>query len=89
MALQTRSRKSNYHKVFEAALRLTPDEQQRLREDLTRLSAVHLVPPALSVTAKKKGKALADEVRAELVAQKRNESLDETMQQLRGRAWSS
>ncbi len=90
IAVHSRNRKNDYHKVFEAALRLPLDEQRRLRDELAKLSDVRLVAPANSKNAKREGKALADQVRAELATGKsKTASLDETMQQLRGREWSS
>ena len=81
-------RKSNYRKVFEAALRLNTNEQNRLREELARLAEVRLVSPASSEMAAKEGQRLADEIRAELAGAETSETLDETMKQLRGRSWS-
>jgi hypothetical protein len=85
----TQHRKSNYRKVFEAALRLPLAEQRRLSEELARVSEVRLVPPARSEKAALEGQKLAEEVRAELAKAENKASLDETMQQLRGRSWSS
>jgi hypothetical protein len=89
VAVHSRNRKNDYRKVFEAALRLPLDEQRRLRDELARLSDVRLVAPANSKNARREGKALADRVRAELASGNVSASLDETMQQLRGREWSS
>jgi hypothetical protein len=89
IAVHSRNRKNDYHKVFEAALRLPLDEQRRLRDELAKLSDVRLVAPANSKSARREGKALADRVRAELALGNVSASLDETMQQLRGREWSS
>jgi hypothetical protein len=89
IAVHSRNRKNDYHKVFEAALRLSLDEQRRLRDELAKLSDVRLVAPANSKSARREGKALADRVRAELASGNVSASLDETMQQLRGREWSS
>jgi hypothetical protein len=87
--VHSRNRKNDYHKVFEAALRLPLDEQRRLRDELAKLSDVRLVAPANSKSARREGKALAERVRAELASGNASASLDETMQQLRGREWSS
>jgi hypothetical protein len=89
IAVHSRNRKNDYQKVFEAALRLPLDEQRRLRDELARLSDVRLVAPANSKSARREGKALADRVRAELASENVSALLDETMQQLRGRDWSS
>ncbi len=90
MTMETHSRKNDYRRVFEAALRLSSDEQRRLRDELAKLSDIRLVVPLSSKSAKREGKALADQVRAELAAGKNeNTSLDDAMQQLRGREWSS
>ena len=90
IATHSRNRKDDYRKVFEAALRLSADEQRRLRDELAKLSDIRLVAPVSSKSAKREGKALADQVRAELAAGKsESTSLDDAMQQLRGREWSS
>jgi hypothetical protein len=87
-AYPTQHRKSNYHKVFEAALRLSANEQRRLREELAKLAEVRLVSPDNSEKAIQYGQRMAAEIRAQF-AQTDTSTLDETMQQLRGRAWSS
>ena len=89
MTIATHSRKNDYRRVFEAALRLSSEEQKRLRDELAKLSDVRLVVPLSSKNAKREGKALADQVRAELAAGKDETTLDNAMQQLRGREWSS
>ena len=90
MATHSRNQKNDYRRVFEAALRLSSDEQKRLRDELAKLSDVRLVAPVSSKSAKREGKALADQVRAELAAgRSETTSLDDAMQQLRGREWSS
>lgn len=88
-AYPTHQRKSNYRKVFEAALRLNANEQRRLREELAKLAEARLVQPASSEKAAQEGQKLAAEIRAELAQTDNPTTLDETMQQLRGRAWSS
>ena len=50
-------------------------------------STVRLVRPQGTPDAIERGRRLAEEVRKEL-AELDNESLDETMRQLRGRSWS-
>ena len=67
--------KSNYRKVFEAALRLSASEQHRLREELARLAEVHLVLPANSDEEMQEGHQLADAVRAELAKSEISETL--------------
>ena len=86
IAMHSRNRKNDYRRVFEAALRLSSDEQRRLRDELAKLSDIRPVAPASSISAKFEGKALADQVRTELAAGKSDAtSLDDAMQQLRGR----
>lgn len=87
-AYPTHQRKSNYRKVFEAALRLNANEQRRLREELAKLAEVRLVPPVNSEKAAREGQKLAAEIRAELAGAENAATLAETMQQLRGRSWS-
>jgi len=88
-AYPTQHRKSNYRKVFEAALRLSANEQRRLREELAKLAEVRLVPPDNSEKAIRDGQQLAAEIRAQLALADTSTTLDETMNQLRGRSWSS
>ncbi|MFZ5909353.1 MAG: hypothetical protein ACOYYU_04995 [Chloroflexota bacterium] len=88
-AYPAQHRKSNYRKVFEAALRLNANEQRKLREELAKLTEVRLVPPAGSEKAIRDGQRLAAEIRAELAKIETASSLDETMRQLRGRSWLS
>ena len=90
ITLHSHNPKNNYQKVVEAALRLSLDEQRRLRDELSGITDVHLSIPSKSKKAKREGLTLAETVRAELSASNTgNETLDETMQQLRRREWSS
>jgi regulator of protease activity HflC (stomatin/prohibitin superfamily) len=79
--------KPTYQQVLRAARALRPADQLRLRDALQKMTSAHLIRPSGDPTAKKRGQQLAATVRAELNATA-NESLDETMKQMRGRAWS-
>ena len=89
IAERPKKQSNNYRKVFEAALRLSPDEQRRLSDELARYSNIRLVRPSEAKDVKRAGQALAKQVRSELAASAELESLDETMKHLRGREWSS
>ncbi|MEW5828545.1 MAG: hypothetical protein AB1846_06605 [Chloroflexota bacterium] len=89
IAERPKKQSNNYRKVFEAALRLSPDEQRRLSDELARYSTIHLAAPSGAKDAKRAGQSLAKQVRTELAAAGELGSLDETMKHLRGREWSS
>jgi hypothetical protein len=89
LVTHSRNRKNDYRRVFEAVMRLSLDEQRRLRDELAKLSDIRLVVPTNSKSAKREGQALAELVRAELASGSEATSLEEAMQQLPGRAWSS
>jgi|GEM_PF-1824074 len=76
-----------YQKILEAARELSPAQQRRLRDELAKMVGVRLVRPAMTPAAIRRGRRLAKAVRAEL-AHAKSESLDATMRNLRGRAWS-
>lgn len=80
-------RKWNLNQVLEAARTLTQKEQQQLGSAIRDLSQVGLVPPNTSPKAKEHGRRLARQIRVELSS--KQGTLDETMDSLRGRAWSS
>ncbi len=88
MASLTRKKPKPSLKQLLAAVReLPPADQRRLRDELAKLAGVQLVRPASSAVAVRRGRRLAKTIRAEL-AKSITGSLDETMSQLRGRAWS-
>ncbi len=88
MTTLTRPKKRpTYTQVLEVARRLSPAEQRRLRDDLAQSSGIQLVRPTGSATARRAGRRLAKAIRTEL-ADTATASLDETMRELRGRAWS-
>lgn len=76
-----------YDQVFQDALRLSLEEQYRLREQLAKLAGANLIRPSKGASAMQEGRRLADEIREELKSTA-GESLDKTMKRLRGRAWS-
>jgi hypothetical protein len=65
---------------------LSPAEQRRLRDELASMVGVQLMRPTTTPTAIRHGR-LARAVRSEL-ARATKGSLDDTMRNLRGRAWS-
>jgi len=83
-----RKNKLNYRQILKAVRDLSPQEQQRLRDELTKSAGVSIVPPIGSVAALQRGQELAQAVRAELAGQISG-SLEDAMQSLRGRSWSS
>ena len=80
-------KRPTYAQILESARRLSPAEQRRLRNELAKSSVVQLVRPTGSAAARRQGRRLAKAIRAEL-AESVTQSLDETLRQLRGRAWS-
>ena len=80
-------KRPTYTQVLEIARRLSPAEQRRLRDELAKSSGVQLVRPTGSATARRQGRRLVKAIRAEL-AESVTASLDETMREMRGRAWS-
>lgn len=88
VSVKRKLKRDGYHQVLQAAIRLSQTDQQRLLDELQKLSGVRLIPPTYTEPAIKNGRILADEVRNEL-KNSLDKGLDETMSQLRGRAWSS
>jgi hypothetical protein len=80
-------KRPTFKQVFDAALHLSRRDQRRLRNELDKLTGVKLVHPSNSVAAIHDGLLLAEEVRKELQGTA-TQSFDDTMHQLRGRAWS-
>ncbi len=73
--------------VLEAVRTLTRSEQYQLQDAIKEISDVQLVHPNNSSRAKERGWRLAKQIRAELKTTTQN-TLDDTMASLRGRAWS-
>ncbi len=88
VSVKRKIKRDGYHQVLQAAIRLSLTDQQRLLDELQKLSGVSLVPPTYTEQAIKNGRNLADEVRNEL-KNSLDSGLDETMSLLRGRSWSS
>jgi len=86
MAVYTRNRPT-YKATFDLARQLSPRDQRRLLAELAKLSGVKLVAPNRTTRAIQLGRNLADQIRRELQSAKQ-QSLDGTMRQLRGRSWS-
>lgn len=84
--LPRRRNKPSYPQVLKAVEALSVAERLKLRDQLTNLLNVQLMRPANSEMAIRRGRRLAKTVRSEL--NKANDSLEETMAQLRGRSWS-
>lgn len=88
MSTVTRKKtKPAYQKILEAARELSPAQQRRLRDELAKMVGVRLVRPAITPAAIRRGRRLAKSIRSEL-AHAKLESLESTMRNLRGRAWS-
>lgn len=88
VALTPKKSRPTYAKILEAARALPPEEQRRLRDELTKLVGVQLMPPARDEAAIRRGRRLAQKIQAQLAAEE-SASLDDTMRALRGRSWSS
>jgi len=61
----------------------------RMRGDLLHVTGVRLDPPPTDAALLAQGQTLALTVKEELAGTEWPESLEETMQKLRGRSWSS
>ena len=88
MATVTRKKPNPTLRQLLAAVReLSPAEQRRLRDELAKMAGVQLVRPSQDGAAIRRGRRLAQTVRAEL-AHSTTGSLDDAMHHLRGRSWS-
>lgn len=76
--------KPSYPQVLKAVEALSVAERLKLRDQLTNLLNVQFMRPTNSERAIRRGRRLAKTVRSEL--NKANDSLEETMTQLRGRS---
>ena len=81
------SKRPTFKQVFDKVLHLSFKDQIRLRDELAKLTGVKLVHPSNTAETVRTARLLADEVRKELQATD-DQSLNETMRQLRGRSWS-
>ena len=81
-------RHTNYREALELARQLSLRDQRRLRAELAKLSSVHLVRPSRDPKVIHAARLLADEIRKTVQSATANQSLDESMRQLRGRSWS-
>ena len=84
--MMSKQSKLSFEQVLKAVRQLSPVEQSRLSQELTKRNQVFLVSPDPSAEAVQKGCRLAEEVRAELKTMEAG-SLEETMTALRGRSW--
>ncbi len=73
--------------VLASVRKLSPGDQQRLRQALSELTATRIDAPRASASARRKGQRLAETVRTQL-ADAPAGKLDDVMRGLRGRSWS-
>ena len=76
------------HEIIEAVRSLSPDDQARLRDELSSLVRVYIESPDTTQAANQRGQELADQLRSELQSTSMGQ-LDQVMSLLRGRKWSS
>lgn len=74
------------NQVLEAIRTLSQSEQHQLQDAIREFSDIHLISPNNSREAQESGRYLAKQIRAELKTTTQN-TLDDTMASLRGRAW--
>jgi hypothetical protein len=86
--LMRRKPKLSFQQVLRAVQELPPNEQRRLRDELAKSAGVHLIRPTGDAAAIRRGRRLANTIRAELTATA-TESLDDAMACLRGPSWLS
>ena len=86
--LMRRKSKLSFQQVLLAVQELSPNEQRRLRDELAKSAGVHLMRPTGDAVAIRRGRRLANSIRAELTVTAAD-SLDDAMARLRGPAWSS
>lgn len=80
-------KRPTYAQVLDVARRLSPADQRRLRDELEKLAGVQLARPDNSSAARRRGRRMAQAIRAEL-AESVSGSLNDAMRDMRGRAWS-
>jgi hypothetical protein len=85
--LTRKSKKPTFREVLDAARELSPTEQLRLRDELTKLVDIYVMIPDNSPEAIERGRQLAEQARAE-VNQSMKGTLEEMIASLRGRSWS-
>ena len=79
---------TTYHETLELARQLSSRDQRRLRAELAKLSGVMLVHPSRDPKKIRSARLLAGKIRKTVQSATAKQSLDEIMQQLRGRSWS-
>ena len=83
-----RNLRLTYRQVLKEVRALSPADQERLRAELGQELRVFIMRPTRSPAAIRRGRKLAAEIRKEF-AEKQTTTLEETMRELRGFAWSS
>jgi hypothetical protein len=81
-------KRPTFKQVFSEAMHLSLRDKRRLQEELAKMTSTHLVQPKHDASAFQAAQKLAEEVRRLTQAATADQSLDDAMQQLRGRSWS-
>ena len=87
MAVYT-SKRPSYRQVVAEVMQLSRRDQNRLREELAKITGVHLVQPKRDEKTVQAARQMAEEVRQIVQKATAKQTLEETMSQLRGRSWS-
>jgi len=87
--MTTYSRKQpTYKETLELIRQLSLRDQRRLRAELAKMTSVKLVRPSRDPKAIRSARLLAAKVRKKVQPATGQQSVDDAMQQLRGRSWS-
>jgi hypothetical protein len=81
-------KRPNYRQVISQVMRLSLRDQRRVRDELVKITSVHLVPPSKDAETLRAAQALAEEVRGIAQDATRGQTLEDAMSKMRGRSWS-
>jgi hypothetical protein len=88
-SMTTYTRKQpTYKETLELIRQLPLRDQRRLRAELAKMTSVKLVHPSRDPKAIRSARLLAAKVRKKVQSATGQQSVDDAMQQLRGRSWS-
>ena len=87
MTVYTRNRPT-YKSALELVRQLPLRDQRRLRAELAKAARSKLVRPSRDPKVIRSARLLAEEIQKTVQTATTNQSLDDGMQQLRGRSWS-
>ncbi len=87
MVMSRHKTRATYRQVLKDVRALPPADQNRLRSELEKMPSVYIMRPTRSPAAIRRGRRLAAQIRKQLKTKMKG-TLEDTMHQLRGRAWS-